>query len=112
MNACVRKQSDREPAQVSLVRHERHEETQKYFSVNAVLHSCDSYYFVVEQTDRRANEGMVGRSGIELLDQTICGLWRSSAARAPPANVDTDGMADAEPYELTYVHMDTFLANL
>ena len=45
-----------------------------------------------------------------------CGLWRSSAARAPPANAGRDGMegaspSDREPNELTYVDMDTFLAN-
>ena len=45
-----------------------------------------------------------------------CGLWRSSAARAPPANANRDGMdrarrSDSEPNELTYIDMDTFLAN-
>ena len=44
-----------------------------------------------------------------------CGLWRSSAARPPPANSTGDGLAfahrsDSEPQELTYVDMDTFLA--
>ena len=45
-----------------------------------------------------------------------CGLWRSSAARAPPANAGKDGMEGAspsgrEPNELTQVDMDTLLAN-
>ena len=45
-----------------------------------------------------------------------CRLWRSSAARAPPANAGRDGMegagpSDREPNELTQVDMDTFLAN-
>ena len=44
-----------------------------------------------------------------------CGLWRSSAARPPPAHSTGDGLAfanrsDGEPQELTYVDMDTFLA--
>jgi len=45
-----------------------------------------------------------------------CGLWRSSAARAPPANprrggIDRSGRSDSEPKELIYVDIDTFLAN-
>ena len=45
-----------------------------------------------------------------------CGLWRSSAARAPPANpwrggMDRSGRSDSEPKELIYVDIDTFLAN-
>jgi hypothetical protein len=44
-----------------------------------------------------------------------CGLWRSSAARAPPAHGNGDAMdhapgSDSEPNELTYVDIDTFLA--
>ncbi|HMP80580.1 MAG TPA: hypothetical protein PKD54_14090, partial [Pirellulaceae bacterium] len=44
-----------------------------------------------------------------------CGLWRSWAARPPPAHSTGDGPAfanrsDGEPQELTYVDMDTFLA--
>ena len=45
-----------------------------------------------------------------------CGLRRCSAARAPPANagsrrMEGAGPSDREPHELTYVDMDTFLAN-
>ena len=45
-----------------------------------------------------------------------CGLWPCSAARPPPANgkrngVDGADRPDTEPHELTYVDMDTFLAN-
>ena len=42
-----------------------------------------------------------------------CRLWRSSAARAPPANAGREGAgpSDREPNELTQVDMDTFLAN-
>ncbi len=45
----------------------------------------------------------------------VGGLWRS-AARPPPADgngngVDGTGRPDTEPHELTYVDMDTFLAN-
>ncbi len=45
-----------------------------------------------------------------------CGLWRSSAARAPPTDgkgngADGDGRPDTEPHELTFVDMETFLAN-
>jgi len=45
-----------------------------------------------------------------------CGLWRSSAPRAPPATAHRDGMdgagcSDSESNELTYIDMDTFLAN-
>jgi hypothetical protein len=45
-----------------------------------------------------------------------CGLWRCSAARAPPTDdkgngVDGTDRPDTEPRELTYVDMDTFLAN-
>ena len=45
-----------------------------------------------------------------------CGLWRSSAARAPPADAGSGrmegaGPSDRKPNELTYVDMDTFLAN-
>ncbi len=45
-----------------------------------------------------------------------CGLWQASAARAPPANANGDGMdrarrSDGEPNELTQVDMATFLAN-
>ena len=45
-----------------------------------------------------------------------CGLWRSSAARAPPADagsgrMEAAGPSDREPNELTYVDIDTFLAN-
>lgn len=45
-----------------------------------------------------------------------CGLWRSSAARAPPAEDAGNGVGgaggpDTAPHELTYVDMDTFLAN-
>ena len=43
-------------------------------------------------------------------------LWRSSAARAPPADgkgngVDAAARPDTEPHELTYVDMATFLTN-
>jgi hypothetical protein len=38
-----------------------------------------------------------------------CGLWRSAAARAPPTS--GSGRSDSEPNELTYVDMDTFLAD-
>ena len=45
-----------------------------------------------------------------------CGLWRSSAPRAPPATAHQEGMevarrSDSESNELTYIDMDTFLAN-
>ena len=45
----------------------------------------------------------------------VGGLWRSSAARAPPSDGGGEGMegagcSDGEPNELTYVDMDTFLA--
>ena len=45
-----------------------------------------------------------------------CGLWRSSQARAPPAGSQRDGLASAkdpnsETHDLTFVDMDTFLAN-
>ena len=45
-----------------------------------------------------------------------CGLWPCSEARPPPANgkgngVDGADRPDTEPHELTYVDMDTFLAN-
>ncbi len=46
----------------------------------------------------------------------VGGLWRWSAPRAPPADgkgngVDGAGRPETEPHELTYVDMDTFLAN-
>ena len=48
----------------------------------------------------------------------VGGLWRSAAARAPPADsIDPSGDgsgstngSDNDPAELTYVDMDTFLA--
>jgi len=45
-----------------------------------------------------------------------CGLWRSSAPRAPPATAHREGMevarrSDSESNELTYIDTDTFLAN-
>jgi len=45
-----------------------------------------------------------------------CGLWRSSAPRAPPVTAHQEGMevsrrSDSESNELTYIDMDTFLAN-
>ena len=44
-----------------------------------------------------------------------CGLWRTSAARPPPADGKGNGVngadrPDTEPHELTYVDM-AFLAN-
>ena len=46
----------------------------------------------------------------------VGGLWRSSAPRAPPATAHQEGMevsrrSDSESNELTYIDMDTFLAN-
>ena len=46
----------------------------------------------------------------------VGGLWRSSEARAPPAGSQGDGLASAkdpnsETHDLTFVDMDTFLAN-
>ena len=46
----------------------------------------------------------------------VGGLWRSSAPRAPTATAHRDGVevarrSDSEPNELTYIDMDTFLAN-
>ena len=46
----------------------------------------------------------------------VGGLWRASAARAPPADGTGNGVGGAggphtEPHELTYVDMGTFLAN-
>ncbi len=44
-----------------------------------------------------------------------CGLWRSSAPRAPPDgggdSMDGPHHSDGAPHELTYVDMDSFLAN-
>ena len=45
-----------------------------------------------------------------------CGLWPTLAARAPPAGSQADGLASAkdpnsETHDLTFVEMDTFLAN-
>ena len=46
----------------------------------------------------------------------VGGLWRSSEARAPPAGSQADGLASAndphsETHDLTFVDLDTFLAN-
>ena len=46
----------------------------------------------------------------------VGGLWRSSKARAPPTGSQGDGLASAkdpnsETHDLTFVDMDTFLAN-
>lgn len=45
-----------------------------------------------------------------------CGLWHSSEARTPPAGSQGDGLASAkdpnsETHDLTFVDLDTFLAN-
>ncbi len=45
----------------------------------------------------------------------VGGLWHSSSARAPPDgggdSMDGAHHSDGAPHELTYVDMDTFLAN-
>ena len=45
----------------------------------------------------------------------VGGLWRSSAPRAPPDgggdSMDGANHSDGAPHDLTYVDMDTFLAN-
>ena len=46
----------------------------------------------------------------------VGGLWRSSASRASPSPAHRDGVdgahsSDSDPNELTYIDMDTFLAN-
>ena len=44
-----------------------------------------------------------------------CGLWQASAARGPPGPFDLVQTGDSDLFdqtsELTYVDMDTFLAN-
>ena len=70
-------------------------------------------------------EDLRQRCGVDLGDVIekilrYCGLWHSSAPRAPPAGDgsvhDPDGASDRqtgssdEPQELTYVDIDTFLA--
>ncbi len=69
----------------------------------------------VRWADDRGGLHRTAAKGGDREDLKHCGLWRSSAARPPPAHSTGDGLAfanrsDGEPQELTYVDMDTFLA--
>ena len=66
---------------------------------------------VIEKVPRRHQGGPSHR----FASVPVGGLWPSSTARTPLANVggngtDRDRRSDSEPNELTYVKMDTFLA--
>lgn len=59
---------------------------------------------------QRLKSNFPRRTMMRFYDQQHCGLWRSSAARSPPAEAGGDVMegarfSDSEPHELTYVDM-------
>ena len=75
---------------------------------------CGGQMKVVAFIEPRAPERGDGRADVIEKILRHCGLWRSSAPRAPPAEDgslhDADIDASEGPRELSYVDIDTFMA--